>query len=118
MTSLGSCWTRDGLFPNPVLCCALYLTTWTCYHSASYIVACCSSSQGIDGEELVRRPKQAVPVTNLNMITQLCNLLAATITDHPRMADPQILEALFIFCTIWSLGATCTRAPLPKRAAP
>ncbi len=49
--------------------------------------------EGIDGEELVRRPKQAVPVTNLNMITQLCTLLAATITDHPRMSDPQVGRA-------------------------
>lgn len=66
--------------------------------------------EGVDGEELVRRPKQAIPVTNLNMTTQLCNLLAATITDHPRMGDPQVLEALFVFCTIWSLGellSTC-----------
>nr|Q9SMH3.1 RecName: Full=Dynein-1-alpha heavy chain, flagellar inner arm I1 complex; AltName: Full=1-alpha DHC; AltName: Full=Dynein-1, subspecies f [Chlamydomonas reinhardtii]CAB56598.1 1-alpha dynein heavy chain [Chlamydomonas reinhardtii] len=67
--------------------------------------------EGIDGEELVRRPKQAVPVTNLNMITQLCNLLNATITDHPRMSDPQILEAIFIFCTIWSLGAAIVQRP-------
>ena len=27
--------------------------------------------EGIDGEELVRRPKQSVPMTNLNMITQV-----------------------------------------------
>lgn len=53
----------------------------------------------------VRKPKQTIPVTNLNMITQLCNLLDVTIEDHPRMGDPQILEALFIFCVVWSLGA-------------
>ncbi|GLI59150.1 hypothetical protein VaNZ11_000978 [Volvox africanus] len=67
--------------------------------------------EGIDGEELVRRPKQAVPVTSLNMITQLCNLLNITITDHPRMSDPQILEAIFLFCTIWSLGAALVQRP-------
>ncbi|PNH08033.1 Dynein-1-alpha heavy chain, flagellar inner arm I1 complex [Tetrabaena socialis] len=72
--------------------------------------------EGIDGEELVRRPKQAVPVTSLNMVTQLCNLLHATINDHPRMSDPQILEALFIFCTVWSLGAALVqRAECPDR---
>ena len=27
--------------------------------------------EGVDGEELVRRPKQSVPMTNLNMITQV-----------------------------------------------
>lgn len=50
--------------------------------------------EGVDGEELVRRPKQAVPMTNLNMVTQLCSLLAATITDHPRMSDPQVRQGV------------------------
>ncbi|KXZ49756.1 DHC2 protein [Gonium pectorale] len=67
--------------------------------------------EGIDGDDLVRRPKQAVPVTSLNMVAQLCNLLNTVITDHPRMSDPQILEAIFIFCTIWSLGAALVQRP-------
>jgi len=67
--------------------------------------------EGLDGEELVRRPRQTLPVTNLNMITQLCNLLNATISDHPRMQDPQILEALFIFCCVWSIGAVIVQRP-------
>lgn len=59
----------------------------------------------------VRKPKQTVPVTNLNMITQLCNLLDITIEDHPRMADPQVLEALFVFCVMWSIGACVVQRP-------
>ncbi len=54
----------------------------------------------------VPRPKQTIPVTNLNMIMQLCSLLDVTIEDHPRMSDPQILEAVFIFCVLWSIGAS------------
>jgi dynein heavy chain len=61
--------------------------------------------EGVDGDELVKRPKQIVPLTNLNMIAQLCTLLDATLIDHPRMADPQLIEALFIFCTVWSIGS-------------
>jgi dynein heavy chain len=53
----------------------------------------------------VRKPKLAVPVTNLNMIAQLCSLLDACMTDNARTGDPQIMEALFIFVTIWSVGA-------------
>lgn len=67
--------------------------------------------EGVDGDDLVRRPKQTIPVTNLNMITQLCTLLDAIVEDHPRMADPQILEAVFIFCVVWSLGACIVQRP-------
>ena len=31
--------------------------------------------------------------------------------DHPRLADPQIIESLFIFCVMWSLGATLIQQP-------
>eukprot|EP00798_Chlamydomonas_sp_ICE-L_P031817 gene31817-7021_t len=44
---------------------------------------------GLDGDELVRRPKMSVPLTNLNVIMQLCHLLDTIIVDHPRMSDPQ-----------------------------
>jgi hypothetical protein len=64
----------------------------------------------------VRKPRQTVPVTNLNMATQLCALLDTTIEDHPRMSDPQILEALFVFCVVWSIGAAVVqRSDAPDR---
>ena len=37
---------------------------------------------------------------------QLCCLLDAILIEHPRLADPQIVESLFIFCVLWSIGAT------------
>lgn len=67
--------------------------------------------EGIDGDDLVRKPKLTIPLTNLNMITQLCNLLDATIEDHPRMADAQIMEAVFIFCLVWSTGSAIVQRP-------
>jgi dynein heavy chain len=50
------------------------------------------------------------------MVTQLCALLDTTIEDHPRMGDPQILEALFVFCVVWSIGAAVVqRSDAPDR---
>lgn len=36
-------------------------------------------TEGADGEEIVKRPAQAVPLTALNLLTQLCGLLDATL---------------------------------------
>lgn len=47
-------------------------------------------AEGLDGHDLVKRPQQSVPHTNLNMAAQLCKLLDATIIDHPKMQDPQV----------------------------
>lgn len=46
--------------------------------------------EGLDGHDLVKKPQQSVPHSSLNMATQLCKLLDATITDHPKMQDPQV----------------------------
>jgi hypothetical protein len=45
---------------------------------------------GVDGVDLVKRPKQSIPHTNLNMVAQLCDLLAATLVDHPKLQDPAV----------------------------
>ena len=60
--------------------------------------------EGIDGDDLVRRPRQAIPVSNLNMITQLCSLLEAMLREELKVTDPQVLESIFIFCITWSIG--------------
>jgi hypothetical protein len=47
--------------------------------------------EGVDGDELVKRPRQSVPVTNLNMITQLCSLLETLLADDGKISgDPQV----------------------------
>ncbi|CAG9462277.1 unnamed protein product [Pedinophyceae sp. YPF-701] len=64
--------------------------------------------EGVDGEDLVRKPRLSIPVTNLNMCTQLCTMLNAVLGDEltePMDIDPEPLEALFIFCVVWSIGA-------------
>jgi dynein heavy chain len=49
---------------------------------------------GMDGHDIVKKPLQRVPHTNLNMAAQLCRLLDATIIDHPKMEDPQVIKSL------------------------
>eukprot|EP00892_Ulva_mutabilis_P000668 jgi/Ulvmu1/10601/UM065_0057.1 len=58
---------------------------------------------GVEGGDLVKRPKQAIPMTNLNMMRQLTTLLD-TLLIHQE-ADSQTLEAAFLFCVVWSCGA-------------
>jgi hypothetical protein len=45
----------------------------------------------VDGDELVPRPRQGVPVTALNMAAQLCSMLDALLTEDSRVqGDPQV----------------------------
>lgn len=46
--------------------------------------------QGVEGDDLVKRPQQAIPVTNLNMMRQLTTLLDTLLRD--RTADCQVLH--------------------------
>ena len=58
---------------------------------------------GKQGEKL----SLIVPQTNLNMVTQLCMMLASVLdaTKEP-ITEPHILEAVFIECVYWSIGGT------------
>lgn len=63
-------------------------------------------TEGMDGELMVKKPRQTIPITNLNGIHQLCGMLDVLILpDHPKMGDSQVLEALFVHSTVWSIGA-------------
>ena len=57
---------------------------------------------GKQGDKL----KLIVPQTDLNMVTQLCQLLESRLDFIEKLTDPQILEAIFIECFYWSLGGT------------
>ncbi len=67
-----------------------------------YVIPCVEwVTEGADGMELVKKPKQSVPHTALNMVTQLCSLLDATLVDHPKMQDSQVCGCA------WRLHAFC-----------
>ena len=70
-----------------------------------------------EGAGNVKRLTMIVPQTNLNMVTQLCYMLEALfvnqmfeeIDDKDRQsmwASRSVIEALFIECLCWSLGAS------------
>merc|ERR1719186_1184647 len=70
-----------------------------------------------EGAGNVKKLTMIVPQTNLNMVTQLCkmlealmvNLMFGEIDDKDRQAmwqSPSVIEALFIECLCWSLGAS------------
>eukprot|EP00899_Mesostigma_viride_P018540 jgi/Mesvir1/26688/Mv20468-RA.1 len=61
--------------------------------------------EGMEEDVISRRLKQTVPMTNLNMVTQLCTMLQAMLTDERNVSDPQAIESVFVFCLTWSLGA-------------
>ena len=66
---------------------------------------------GVEDDTITAPPKRALPLTNLNMITQLCNMLAALLVEDDQSSadaevDPTVLESAFIYCLIWSIGST------------
>lgn len=46
--------------------------------------------EGIEGDAVVKRPQQAIPITNLNMVRQLTTLLDAMLRD--QSIDSQVLH--------------------------
>ena len=46
--------------------------------------------EGVDAGELVQKLKLTIPVTNLNLITQLCHLLETLLLDSGHYTDPNV----------------------------
>jgi dynein heavy chain len=61
--------------------------------------------EGILGTAVEAPLRQIIPATNLNMITQLCTLLQILLPDQKTSLPEPVVEAQFIFCLVWSLGA-------------
>lgn len=59
---------------------------------------------GYDGETFQAALRTCIPRTELNLVSQLCCLLESVLPTSPPITDPQTLEAIFIFATVWSLG--------------
>ena len=45
-----------------------------------------------------------IPVTDVNMVSQLCTMLDAVLPQE-RAPDQLVVEAAFVYCLVWSLGA-------------
>lgn len=82
----------------------------------------------LDGPPGAKPLRQAVPVTNLNMVSQLCAMLdcllaggdgASAVPLDPSLAKDNgaSLEAAFVYACVWSIGATVVAtAEFPDRA--
>ena len=60
---------------------------------------------GKQGEKL----KQIIPLTGLNLVTQLCFMLNSILAPFESAKEPlenNILECVFITCLTWSFGAS------------
>jgi len=79
--------------------------------------------EGVDGDDLVRRPRLTIPVTNLNMVAQCLRLVSEMLgLDGTRTArddgdlDESLVESVLVFCIVWSIGGAITEsAEFPDR---
>ncbi|KAI9351727.1 dynein heavy chain, N-terminal region 1-domain-containing protein [Zopfochytrium polystomum] len=58
--------------------------------------------EGFSGNPL----KRVIPVTSLDMVAQLCNLLEVQLVDPKQSTQESIVEAIFIQAITWSIGAS------------
>ncbi|KAL2608324.1 hypothetical protein R1flu_026897 [Riccia fluitans] len=70
--------------------------------------------EGVTDDTITTPLQQTIPFTNLNMATQLCTLLEVMLGDGKQVGTPQGLEATFIFCVVWSIGASIVQSPSCK----
>eukprot|EP00003_Mantamonas_plastica_P006673 TRINITY_DN1548_c0_g5_i2.p1 TRINITY_DN1548_c0_g5~~TRINITY_DN1548_c0_g5_i2.p1 ORF type:complete len:3052 (-),score=1213.08 TRINITY_DN1548_c0_g5_i2:66-8516(-) len=71
-----------------------------------YIPACVDYiSEGILEGIVTKKLETIIPFTPMNMTRQLCTLLESILDGQERqVTDPSSLEAVFIYCVMWSLG--------------
>lgn len=58
---------------------------------------------GIVDGEMGQKLKQVIPITNIDMVKQLCSVVDAFLPLD--VADEADIEAMFIYCAMWSMGA-------------
>jgi dynein heavy chain len=61
---------------------------------------------GVFEEEIGKPLEQILNRTNLNMVQQLTKLIDSMIVDEEKCQDANLLEYMFIFCMLWSIGST------------
>jgi len=65
--------------------------------------------EGKNEEEQIEAPLNfLIPRTNLNVLTQMFHLLDSLLPEEENPPDSDILENLFIFCIMWSVGTCLT----------
>lgn len=57
---------------------------------------------GLVDNEMGQKLEQVVPITNIDMVKQLCSCLDAFLSKD--ILDIQDVENIYVFCLVWSLG--------------
>eukprot|EP01059_Diplonema_ambulator_P016442 TRINITY_DN279_c0_g1_i2.p1 TRINITY_DN279_c0_g1~~TRINITY_DN279_c0_g1_i2.p1 ORF type:complete len:4165 (+),score=1710.28 TRINITY_DN279_c0_g1_i2:209-12703(+) len=69
--------------------------------------------EGIDMDgNVVPAPRMALPLTDCNMVKQLCLLLTCMLQD--QQLEQRSLEGVFIFACVWSFGAVILENDRPR----
>eukprot|EP00756_Hemistasia_phaeocysticola_P021124 Hpha_TRINITY_DN15757_c2_g7::TRINITY_DN15757_c2_g7_i2::g.37596::m.37596/K10408/DNAH; dynein heavy chain, axonemal len=72
----------------------------------------------LDGLDLdggvTKAPKLAIPLTDCNMVKQLCLILQCMIRDTREPPEQRCLEGAFLFACVWSFGACIVEEDRPR----
>lgn len=61
---------------------------------AKYVSGCIDYVlEGLIDNELTKPLLQTIPLTNLNMVTQLCNMLEVILTEDTDIRNPQVFAS-------------------------
>jgi dynein heavy chain len=84
-------------------------------HFDKYVPACIDFVlEGLIMNELTKPLLQTIPLTNLNMARQLCTMLEVILSGEMTIRQAPALEALFIYCVIWSIGGSIVQTTIVK----
>lgn len=61
-------------------------------------------TEGARGADIEIPPRLVIPTSDLGMVRQLCTMLQ-TIIPTNSAPEPKVIEAIFLFCCVWSFGA-------------
>eukprot|EP01065_Artemidia_motanka_P041378 TRINITY_DN5358_c0_g3_i1.p1 TRINITY_DN5358_c0_g3~~TRINITY_DN5358_c0_g3_i1.p1 ORF type:complete len:4876 (+),score=1837.91 TRINITY_DN5358_c0_g3_i1:119-14629(+) len=67
----------------------------------------------LDGQ-VVKTPQMAIPLTDCNMVKQLCLILQCMIRDTREPPEQRCLEGAFLFACTWSFGAAIVEDDRPR----
>ncbi|OHS98802.1 Dynein heavy chain family protein [Tritrichomonas foetus] len=73
-----------------------------------YVMPCVNFINGKVSDTVTAPPLETIiPVTAINMVRQLCCLLQSMLPEEgEEIKDAEVLESIFIFCVMWSLGGS------------
>ena len=63
--------------------------------------------EGVQKDVVTQKLQTIIPVTPIGMVKQLCSMLTVLLTRED-IVEARIIECIFIFSVVWSLGASLT----------